>query len=121
MGKADEETVVGFLLTCKGYIEQGKFDFIRRKKCIDQLTSLGMVISDIPTIVLSLTQDNYVDGPNDDYDLGRGGYIYVFGYVIDGTELYIKLKCAVERGCICLSFHGAEHKLTYPFLGGGLK
>lgn len=73
-----------------------------------------MVVADIPFILLRLTPDHYIDGPKLDHDSKRGGFFYEFGYVIDGIELYIKLKCDVVRGCVCISFHKAKYPITYP-------
>ena len=44
------------------------------------------------------------------------GEMWVFGKDIKGRELYIKIMISNVCGqTICISFHLAEKKLTYPF------
>jgi hypothetical protein len=92
--------------------------FVQRQRCLRQLAQLGMSVDDVKLIVMSLTPYHYVSGPDNDRDSTRGGFVYVFGCELDGIELYIKLKCEESRGCVCISFHEAEHPLTYRFCKG---
>lgn len=42
--------------------------------------------------------------------------MWVFGKDYDGTELYIKISLGAPGSkTICISFHEAEHPLSYPF------
>ena len=66
-------------------------------------------------VIESLTADDYVQGPMID-ELNRLGEMWVFGKDVKDREIYIK----VMMGCtgsqtICISFHIAEHPLSYPF------
>jgi hypothetical protein len=66
--------------------------------------------------IFSLTVEDYVSGPNPDKDLP--GQIWVFGKMIEGIEVYIKLKIDLtDKGKIakCISFHSAEYELRYPY------
>lgn len=115
LGYIDEIAAIrDFLLQCKGYLSQGKFDFVQRSDSVAQLIALELEVADIPPIILELTPDHYVEGPKNDHDADRGGFVYVFGHAIEKVELYIKLKCDPMRGCVCISFHEAKYPLKYP-------
>lgn len=66
-------------------------------------------------VIESLTVEDYVQGPVID-ELNRLGEMWVFGKDVKGREIYIKimLGCAGSQ-TICISFHIAEHPLSYPF------
>lgn len=66
--------------------------------------------------ILSLTCKNYMSGPNKDTNDTRRPDYYEFGVIIKGKEVYIKLSHGFEnKPVICMSFHIAEYKITYPF------
>lgn len=66
-------------------------------------------------IVKSLLPQDYVEGPVIDV-LNKEGEMWVFGKDVKGREVYIKITLGYENGqTICISFHIAEHQLTYPF------
>ena len=51
-----------------------------------------------------------------DIDEATFGDMWVFGKDYDGTELYIKISLGAPGSkTICISFHEAEHPLSYPF------
>lgn len=55
----------------------------------------------------------------DFYRLEDGKYLdqfdmMSFGKMVRGVEVYIKISIT-ERNAICISFHKAEHPITYPF------
>ena len=66
-------------------------------------------------VIESLTVEDYVQGPIID-ELNRLGEMWVFGKDVKGREIYIKIMMGCA-GCqtICISFHIAEHPLSYPF------
>lgn len=66
-------------------------------------------------VIESLTVEDYVQGPLID-ELNRLGEMWVFGKDVKGREIYIKIMmgCAGSQ-TICISFHIAEHPLSYPF------
>ena len=42
--------------------------------------------------------------------------MWVFGKSVKNTEVYIKISLGrTDHPVICISFHPAEHNLTYPF------
>ncbi len=57
---------------------------------------------------------DYSEGPSTD-KLSGGADMWVFGRMIKGREVYIKITMgAVGAGVICISFHLAEYKMHYP-------
>ena len=66
-------------------------------------------------IVKSLQVQDYVEGPVVD-ELNRMGEMWIFGKDVKDQEIYIKITLGYENGqTICISFHIAEHPLSYPF------
>ena len=66
-------------------------------------------------IVKNLELQDYVEGPVIDI-LNRQKEMWVFGKGVKGREVYIKITLGYENGqTICISFHIAEHPLSYPF------
>jgi hypothetical protein len=115
---ADIEQIRGFLDKAKRLIKSGSFDFVPRKKNMDSIKSAGLTIKHVKEIILSLNYKNYCRGPVVDSGYNRQGFVWEFGYDIDGVDFYIKLKIE-ERGgkecLVCLSFHIAEYPVYYPY------
>ena len=67
--------------------------------------------------VCGLRASNYSAGPLPD-DKGRPHDVWVFGAYIPMYEVYVKLAAFFSSGCVqavCVSFHEAEHRLSYPY------
>ncbi len=79
------------------------------------LEELEIVPSYRRVIIENLVAEDYVQGPVID-ELNHLGEMWVFGKDVKGREVYIKIMLGVE-GCqtICISFHIAEHPMTYIF------
>jgi len=107
-----------FLNKSKSLIKSGAFDFVPRKKNMDSIKEAGLTIKHVKEIILELNYKNYYRGPDNDIGSYRKGVVWEFGYNIDGTDFYIKLKIE-QRGdkecLVCLSFHKAEQPLYYPY------
>jgi len=89
---------------------------VPRAKNLLCLTQLGMTLNDVYTIVLSLSVNNYSEGPTT--DPMEKGECWVFGTIVDKSEIYIKLKLAtisVIKKVRIISFHVAERILIYPW------
>jgi hypothetical protein len=70
-------------------------------------------------IVKNLLVQDYVEGPVID-ELNQKGEMWVFGKDVKGREVYIKITLGYDNGqTICISFHIAEHPLTFPFKNNG--
>ena len=79
------------------------------------LEELEIVPSYRKIIIESLIVEDYVEGPIID-ELNKLGEMWVFGKDIKGREVYIKIMLG-GNNCqtICISFHIAEHPLSYKF------
>ena len=86
-----------------------------REKNREALLLLDITPMQRELIVKNLQVQDYVEGPVIDV-LNKAGEMWVFGKDVKGREVYIKITLGYENGqTICISFHIAEHPLTYPF------
>lgn len=86
-----------------------------RPKNRETLLQLEITPLQREVMVKSLQVEDYVEGPVID-ELNRRSEMWVFGRDVKGHEVYIKITLGYENGqTICISFHIAEHALTYPF------
>jgi hypothetical protein len=92
-------------------INDEKFFTVPRKKNSDCLATLKLFEDDVIDEVLSLTYKDYVSGPHKDNN-GTGD-IWVFGKVISGHLIYIKLKIDYDNAK-CISFHLADWNMKFP-------
>jgi hypothetical protein len=108
--------IIHFLEDFKNLVLERKYFVKNHIKNKEALIDLGLTANQREEILLSLSADDYCQGPKPD-TLNSGVY-WVFGKKIDGAEVYIKLKiveAAREEYAICLSFHKSESPLRYPF------
>lgn len=86
---------------------------LENKECICEL---GFKYQDIRETLLDLSVEDYCEGPCNDRD--QPGELWIFGKVVQGKTVYIKLKLA-SLGSLrivrVVSFHFAEHALEFPF------
>lgn len=86
-----------------------------RPKNIDALLDLEITRRTREEVVMSLTFQDYCQGPVDDV-LNKGGEMWVFGKDVKGAEVYIKITMGRPQShAICISFHRAEKPLSYLF------
>ncbi|HAT61618.1 MAG TPA: toxin [Prevotella sp.] len=86
-----------------------------RGKNIKTLAELEITPIYRETVIKELKVKDYSQGPIVDA-LNKLGDMWVFGKDIKGHEVYIKISLGLENSqTICISFHIAEHKMTYPF------
>lgn len=79
------------------------------------LEELEIVPSYRKEIIESLKSEDYIEGPLPD-ELHGLGQMWVFGNKVKGKEIYIKIMMGTPNNpTICISFHIAEYKLSYPF------
>lgn len=89
---------------------------VPRDKNNQALVDLGLTPMQRRHEILALTGENYVEGPMPDPE-EPSQTVWVFGTKIGGHEVYIKLTLKqLEQAFLakCLSFHAAEHALSYP-------
>ena len=76
------------------------------------VADLGLTLDAAEDIIFSLTERDYVQGPEKD-KLGTEGEVWVFGAEECGTTIYIKLKLD-RANAKCLSFHPGR-KMEFPY------
>jgi len=65
-------------------------------------------------VLEALESRDYSEGPIEEKLYG-GAAMWVFGKTIKKKEVYIKITMGAMGGSvICISFHLAEHKMSYP-------
>lgn len=91
-----------------------RFVFLGRRKNLDTLALLGITRTHAEFLVMGLTPEDYVQGP--DADRNYPDYeMWVFGLRVSGREVYVKLQVILDpAGCVCVSFHESERPMHYP-------
>lgn len=117
MANSTEAEVKSFLLAVKYAIQDGSLLFRRgRQKNKESMVRLGLDLNDVASEVMSLSVNDYCDGPLKDCEFE--GEIWEFGKEVAGKEVYIKLKLGGDKRnqqVIVISFHIAEFQLSYRF------
>lgn len=86
-----------------------------RGKNTQTLADLEITFNDVKEILNGLILEDYVEGPLPD-TLYRISELWVFGKEVKSEEIYIKISMGrLNSEVICISFHIAEHPLTYPY------
>ena len=86
-----------------------------RGKNIETLSTLEYDTEDVKNTILSLSSTDYSSGPIKDNAIK--GDLWIFGKIIKGREVYIKLKIQGDnryKQVSVLSFHFSEQRLQYP-------
>jgi len=92
------------------------FAFVERGKCLDTIARLGITIEQAKEEILELTYEDYYKGPETDTE--RSGYFWTFGKIINGEEIFIRLKIVpCLKLAKCQSFHIADRPIDYPYKG----
>lgn len=87
-----------------------------RQKNMNTLAELEISASQMKEEVLSLGVTNYKSGPLKDNAGYHNTDMWEFGKKIKGKEVYIKITPGeYNASTLCISFHIAEHKISYPF------
>ena len=110
-----KEEVTSFL---KDFKEKMKFwDVLFRDdrgKNTQALVDLELRPIDRKAILETLETKDYTGGPLQEKLYG-GADMWVFGKNVKKREVYIKITIgAMGSSVICISFHLAQHKMTYP-------
>jgi hypothetical protein len=109
--------ILNFLKDFKELMGQGHYIVKGHYKNIQTLKDLGITARLRDELILSISLGDYSSGPNPD-ELNPG-HFWVFGKVLDNTEIYIKLKIITystgNDRAVCISFHPSEYPLKYPF------
>lgn len=85
-----------------------------RGKNTTTLTTLELRPIERKKVLESLEALDYSEGPVEEKLYG-GSAMWVFGKMVKKKEIYIKITIgAPGSSVICISFHLAEHKMSYP-------
>ena len=106
--------VKSFLLSVKNATQS--WIILTREKNKNTQIQLGLTDGDVKDEILALSVKDYCQGPCKDRKIE--GNVWVFGKVIRGEEVYIKLKLwgdEAGQGVRILSFHFPEAPMSYPF------
>lgn len=110
------DKIESFLNQVKSKAKVFDIAFRSRDKNISNLGQLGIMPSQRQDIILELSANNYISGPNKDNFNPILPDFYEFGTTINGKEVYIKLnKGLTDKMVDCMSFHLAEKPMIFPF------
>ncbi len=86
-----------------------------RAKNAQTLLDLELTVIKVKEILGELEVEDYCEGPMTEKMMG-GADMWVFGVIIKRNEIYIKITLGLDSAqVICISFHTAEHPLSFPF------
>lgn len=86
-----------------------------RGKNFETIKQLEYSIEDVKKELRDLEVEHYSEGPISDV-LYQGADMWVFGKMVQSREVYIKIALGLPSSkVICISFHFAEHAITYPY------
>jgi hypothetical protein len=117
-GLPDDEKIKhirNFLYEFKQLVAEGRFFVVDHIKNRDALITLGLTVKQRTDEIRTLSVEGYCSGPIKD-EYGKSDY-WVFGKMINGVEVYVKLKIAsgkFNENAVCMSFHPTEWPLKYP-------
>jgi hypothetical protein len=117
MSKTTITDVEKFLEEFKLKLKIFRIIYENREKNKQALLDLEITPIQRTQFIEKLKVENYHEGPKTDTnDIGSSDY-WEFGTKVKNKEIYIKIKMGyANNSVICISFHEAEFKLTYPFL-----
>jgi len=105
-----------FLKQFKAKLKVFDVVYINREKNTQALLELEITPAERRRVLENIELRDYSDGPLEETMHDGLSNMWVFGKLVKGTEVYIKITIGTEnRPVICVSFHPAEHPLTYPF------
>lgn len=112
---ADKSIIKSFLQELKAIIKSLGIIFSNRpKNSIQNLADLSITAKMREEINLNLEVEDYSEGPLEETQQG-GTEMWIFGKVIKGQQVYIKLTISkMTGGAVCISFHKAEHPMEFP-------
>lgn len=109
MAKATINEIKKCIAKIKVFIQRNEYDFVPRRKNMQDLAKYGLNITNIKSKLKSLSVSDYHSGPLKDYDINRkNGEIWIFKKRILKARFYIKIKFAIVKNkelLKILSFH----------------
>ncbi len=117
-----EDDTRKFLMEFKARASQkGGLYIVPRDVNIVTMAQLGLTDATLrmELLSLSLSVEDYYQGSELDEDASKNGKeVWMFGKVINGCEVYLKLKnfdVGPHKRAKCLSIHPADFPIYYPF------
>ena len=113
---ATKEEVQHFLNQLKEKVKVFQIIYLdNRNKNAQTLLDLEINGKYRDSVIQNLKTEDYSEGPRKD-DFNQISDIWVFGKIVKGHEIYIKISLGrINSNIICISFHIAEKPMTYPF------
>ena len=103
-----------FIEQAKGLISTGDWLLVKRTVNLQDIADIGITFAGVRSELLDLAVENYISGPEPDRDFP--GEVWVFGKMILGKEIYIKLKIDQSSSRLTvISFHIANYPIDYPY------
>lgn len=84
VNQANTSDIMLFLERAKKLLSAGKYDFVPRRKNMQDLMRHGLTIMDAKAELLDLVAGDYYKGPKKDLDPARPGDVWEFKKQIDG-------------------------------------
>lgn len=126
--RSDKKEVMAFIEDLKKILQDTNFDIDRNLKLIKKkkgkekfstpytLLSLDYDAYDVVERLKELTVEEYSETLVDTDDINPP-LLFVFGKDINNRQIYVKLKIkeGQDKYVLCVSFHYAEHSMTFPF------
>ena len=111
----DRQEVETFLKKLKFKIDIFGIIYIdERHKNAQALLTLDISPSRRTEILKELKTEDYAEGPIEEKMRGFA-QMWIFGKTIKEKEVYIKVSMGqLNNSAVCISFHIAEHPMTYP-------
>ena len=96
------------------------FQFLEdRDVNINNIAELGIKPYQVREMILQLTPQNYISGPETDSNFPKHN-VWKFGLKLNDIEVYIKLSDNFSFNVAkCISFHKAKFPITYAYPDGG--
>ncbi len=111
---ATNSEIHSFLESFKAKLSVWGVFFLNREKNLQALAKLEIRPIEREQFLRELRVEDYSQGPLVDV-IHQGAEMWVFGLLIKEREVYIKISMGRENtGTICISFHLAEHPMSYP-------
>lgn len=108
--------VESFLVNFKSKLEVFSIIYLDRDKNRKALLELGITEIQRLENIKKLNIDNYFSGPNKDKNDTNMPDYWEFGKIVNDKEVYIKINMGtINNPVICMSFHKAEFRISYPF------
>jgi hypothetical protein len=112
---ATREEVEKFLNSFHTKLQIFEIRFISRRKNAQALLDLEITPVFRESVIKNIDAEDYSEGPLIVDTLDKLGDMWVFGKDVKGHEVYIKISLGQQDDkTICISFHKAEHPMTYP-------